>query len=58
MLPREPKQPVAGTRNLYRAVIHLREEEDRALDEYAQRKGLSRSEVCRRALRRFLKIPD
>jgi hypothetical protein len=58
MSPRGPKQPVAGTRNLYRTVIHLREEEDKALDDYAQRKGLSRSEVCRRALRRFLKIPD
>jgi len=58
MPPRGPKQPVAGTRNLYRSVIHLRDEEEQALDEYAQRKGLSRSEVVRRALRRFLKIPD
>jgi len=54
MPPRRPKQPVAGTRNSYRSEIQLRDDEEQALDEYAQRKGLSRSEVVRRCL----KIPD
>ena len=56
--PRKPRKPVAGTRGLVRHVSYLHEDEAEALRAYAERRKLSESEVTRRALRKYLKVPD
>jgi len=41
-----------------REVAYLHDDEEKALAEHAERRGLSKSEVIRRALRKYLGVED
>lgn len=55
--PPRPKKPVTS-RGLLRIVVLVHDDELQAIQDYAQKRGVSQGEAVRRAVRKFFKLPD
>jgi len=53
----KPRQPATG-RGLFRETAYLHADELAALQRESERRGLSRAEIIRRALRKYLGVED